>query len=312
MLKYLIIQLDDSATSFCHYGNKSVAVKLMPLDILKKAVVWSMQENLMVQFVLPDYTLPEEYCEVIDSVDHVSISDGNANGSVDVNVFNGVSDLDELKENPYRHIVLRLTKEDLFRHIEDLKEILKIQPSVNIVLTDIESVTEKDYLLYKDVLDRLSSTIESQILSKEMANVSILTDRLSLNSMNNCGAGDETITLAPNGSFYVCPAFYFNDECPIGNINEGISIPNEQLYKLEYAPICRTCDAYQCKRCIWLNKKLTLEVNIPSHQQCVLSHLERNASRKLLNSLVSSGKVLTDMSIPEIDYLDPFENLIKK
>ena len=84
-------------------------------------------------------------------------------------------------------------------------------------------------------------------------------------------------------------------------------IKNKQLYRLDHAPICRHCDAWQCKRCIWLNRKTTLEVNTPSHEQCVVAHLERNASRELLENIRKHGMFLPETEIKEIDYLDPFD-----
>ena len=57
---------------------------------------------------------------------------------------------------------------------------------------------------------------------------------------------------------------------------------------------------------MWLNKETTLEVNTPSRQQCVCAHLERNASRDLIEPLFIQDMV----SIPEIEYLDPFEELM--
>lgn len=89
-------------------------------------------------------------------------------------------------------------------------------------------------------------------------------------------------------------------------------IKNCQLYKLKYAPLCRECDAYQCKRCIFLNKKLTREVNIPSREQCVMAHIERNASRLLLLSLREHIVYMPQTEIKEIAYLDPFDNINKK
>lgn len=79
------------------------------------------------------------------------------------------------------------------------------------------------------------------------------------------------------------------------------------MYKLSYASLCRNCDAYQCKRCIWLNSKMTYEVNTPSHEQCVVAHLERNASRQLLLNIRKYGIFLPDREIKEIEYLDPFD-----
>ena len=77
---------------------------------------------------------------------------------------------------------------------------------------------------------------------------------------------------------------------------------------MEYAPICRICDAYQCKRCIWLNRKMTLEVNTPSHEQCIMSHIERNTS-KLLLDIINRDNTLIDNNIKEINYIDPFDRI---
>ena len=43
MLQYLIILLDDNAPSFCYYPDRT-SRRLMPLDVLKKAVRYSMAE----------------------------------------------------------------------------------------------------------------------------------------------------------------------------------------------------------------------------------------------------------------------------
>ncbi|MCB6675385.1 hypothetical protein L0N23_03615 [Bacteroides intestinalis] len=98
-----------------------------------------------------------------------------------------------------------------------------------------------------------------------------------------------------------------SDGYSIGDLENGLDIRNSQLYRLSHAPLCRHCDAYQCKRCIWLNRKMTLEVNTPSHEQCVTAHLERNASRDLLQEIRKSGRFLQGREIMEIDYLDPFD-----
>ena len=143
-----------------------------------------------------------------------------------------------------------------------------------------------------------------------------------LEKMNNCNAGWENITLASDGKFYVCPAFYHSQIIDgteisinevskkgysIGNLISGLNIKNPQLYRLDHAPICSKCDAYQCRRCVWLNRKTTCEVNTPSHEQCVVAHLERNASRELLNNIRRHGYFLPEKEeIKKIDNLDPF------
>lgn len=74
MLQYLIILLDDTAPSFCHYENRQTARRLMPLDTLRAGILFAMKENLNVQFVCPDYALPEEYVATIGSIDHTLIN----------------------------------------------------------------------------------------------------------------------------------------------------------------------------------------------------------------------------------------------
>lgn len=302
MLQYLIILLDKASTSFCHYKVSSETSSLMPLDTLRQGIRFGMMENLMIQYVYPDKELPQEYQEMIESIDHSKIKptiDG-----ADVWVTESIKDIKA--DVP---VVWRTDKQNLFGSEADIKKAMENMPRLNIVLTDVETFTDEDFGKYKELLKKLAEHIEKLYVEGKAPQLNLLTDRMMLSKMNNCGAGDTTITLAPNGKFYVCPAFYYEDETDsIGNLEHGLNIKNQQLYKLEYAPICRHCDAYQCKRCIWLNRKTTLEVNTPSHEQCVMAHLERNASRELLNSIRKHGTFLPEQEeIKEIDYLDPFD-----
>lgn len=306
MLQYLIILLDDTSTSFCHYEVPQREPRLIDIDNLRKGIRFAMMENLMIQFVYPDYELPREHKEAIESIDHSKIKPVYDESDTDVVVLNSWNLPTDGIDVP---LVLRTTKAELFARYTELKSVLEITPRLNVVITDVESFTEEDYNSYKEVLEKLSEYVEQLYVKGKSPQLNLLTDRMMLKVMNNCGAGDTTITLAPNGKFYVCPAFYYEDEADsIGDLEHGIDIKNKQLYKLEYAPICRHCDAYQCKRCIWLNRKTTLEANTPSHEQCVVAHLERNASRNLLNNIRKHGTFLPEQEeIKELDYLDPFD-----
>ena len=315
MLKYLIILLDDTSTSYCHYDNLRTEKELISLDILKAGIRFGMMENLMIQFVYPNYELPEEYKEVIESIDHSKIvpslcEDNQLVEEADVIVFHDWVDIKYGMKYADKSYVLRTTKAELFEQYLCLKEFLPKVARLNIVITDIETFDDSDFKKYELILNALSEYIEKSYVEGKSPQMNLLTDRMMLSGMNNCGAGDTNITLAPNGKFYVCPAFYLEDEAnSIGDLEHGLDIKNKQLYKLEYAPICRHCDAYQCKRCVWLNRKTTLEVNTPSHEQCVVAHLERNASRELLQNIRKHGSFLPEQEeIKQIDYLDPFDN----
>lgn len=310
MIQYLIILLDKTATSYCHYENSEKEPGLMSLDTLREGIRFAMKENLNVQFVYPSYELPTDYQKVIESIDHSKIKPAvSADDEADVVVFNSYEEMQNFSFQPEVAYVLRLSKSVLFERYEALAACFSKMSRLNIVLTDVDSFTEEDFQTYKSVLNAWVENLEQLYVSGCTSQLNLLTDRLLLDKMNNCGAGDSNITLAPDGRFYVCPAFYLmEDGYAVGTLKEGLDIKNPQLYRLDHAPLCRHCDAYQCKRCIWLNRKTTLEVNTPSHEQCVVAHLERNASRELLNRIKAHGLQMEgNQDIAEIDYLDPFE-----
>lgn len=317
MLKYLIIQLDDTSVSFCHYNNDRTKPCLIDLDILKKALFWSMKENLIVQFLYPDYQLSPDYRNVIADIDHADIvpstcEDEEILTKADVVVFDTWASINYFPFTQSQAYVIRTSFEDLFSNGVFLNTILSKVSRLNVVITDMEcfnSEVEKQYALF---LDNLNEKIYQEYKNNHGVQVNILTDRMMLESMNNCGAGDETITLAPNGKFYICPGFYNDGLAEIGNPEIGLDIKNPQLYQIDNAPICRICDSWHCKRCVWQNKKTTMEVNTPSREQCVISHIERNASRKLLSKIREIGTFLPDKEIPEVNYLDPFDKIQEK
>lgn len=322
MLKYLIIQLANRSVSFCHYNiameSEEGLLKLMPLNILKEAIKWTMKENLIVQVLYPDYVLPPEYKAIIDEIDHVNIVPSNSMDKFlldhsDIIVFNSVTETLDFSFKEKGIYVLKGTYYDFINNEDVLEKILSKVARLNFVLTNIPLLKRDFENMYIKFLDRLSDKIVEEYRKKHFVQVNILTDRIMLDKMNNCNAGIEHITLAPDSNFYICPAFYVNEmlsgKC--GNLQNGVDMKNNNLYKLSYAPICRTCDAYQCNRCVWLSKTLTLEVNTPGKQQCITSHLERNASMKLLAKIRELGEFMPQNDIPEIDYLDPFEKIIK-
>lgn len=308
-MQYLVILLDDTSVAYCHADNPLKERRLMPLDTLRKAILFGMKQNLMIQYVYPDYDLPEEYNALIESIDHVKIGR-------DVRVYNGVP-----ASVVGKNVVLRLTIGEFIAGQYDIAALLPQVERLNICLTDIAAFRDEQAEDYKKALETLNAVLVNLYKKENPTQVNMLTDRLVLTEMYNCEAGIGNITVAPNGKFYLCPAFYYDEQMGIsnrmnhstkdasrsvGDLDSGLQIPNKQLLELDHAPLCRKCDAYHCHRCIWLNDRLTMDANTPSHQQCVLAHLERNAGRELQQMLAAQG-LHTGNEIPEVDYLDPFD-----
>lgn len=308
-MQYLVILLDDTSVAYCHADNPLKERRLMPLDTLRKAILFGMKQNLMIQYVYPDYDLPEEYNALIESIDHVKIGR-------DVRVYNGVP-----ASVVGKNVVLRLTIGEFIAGQYDIAALLPQVERLNICLTDIAAFRDEQAEDYKKALETLNAVLVNLYKKENPTQVNMLTDRLVLTEMHNCEAGIGNITVAPNGKFYLCPAFYYDEQMGIsnrmnhstkdasrsvGDSDSGLQIANKQLLELDHAPLCRKCDAYHCHRCIWLNDRLTMDANTPSHQQCVLAHLERNASRELQQTLAAQG-LRSRNEIPKITYLDPFD-----
>ena len=311
MLKYLIILLDDTAVSFCHYPNGKSEKRPISIADLKAGILFAMKQNLMIHYVYPSYDLPAAYRDAIETTDHVKIIPAGSEYAIsaDVRVFDSWEQFsNETQTNDDGKVfVLRTGMQELFHHSANLESRLNCISRLNIVITDMETFSEEDFDAYRQWLSDFGSVVAESYRKGKLPEINLLTDRITLNQSNGCNAGCEHITLAPNGRFYQCPAFYLEDEDDsIGEPKIGLNLKNPQLYRLEYAPLCRHCDAFQCKRCVWLNRKTTLEINTPSREQCVVAHLERNASADICNQLKPAG-FFADVEIPVIDYTDPFD-----
>lgn len=313
MLKYLIVQLADDSVSFCHYPQGR-AGRTIDAQTLRKAIFWAMTENLNIQFVYPDREVSAELKEIIHTIDHADIvgnrcEDAALRSTAAVVTFDGFDGFAEYDFRAGQAYLVRSSVSELAAHACVLAEALAKVDRVNVALTDIPSINDVALESYRKTLAQLAVAVKQQYANGHAVQLNLLTDRMVLSEMNNCNAGNESVTLAPDGRFYICPAFYLDRSHSVGDVETGLNIPNRQLYDLPHAPICRICDAYHCRRCVWLNRHLTLEVNTPGREQCVVAHIERNAARQLLSDIRQIGDFLPETDIPEIDYLDPFEKV---
>ena len=158
MLQYLIILLDDTSTSFCHYTNKSHEHRLIPLDVLRAGILWGMKENLTIQFVYPDYDIPQEYKDVIETIDHSKIEPINA-GDADVIVINDWREVPNMTFDATKVYVLRICKKDLFEQRNIVKELFRKVARLNVVITGIEASAESNFTIYKEGLEEWSSEL---------------------------------------------------------------------------------------------------------------------------------------------------------
>jgi len=315
MLKYLIVILDKAAASFCYYKNESYYTgksELMPVRRLKEIVNYALSEDLVINFLYSSQRLPTEHENIIEQyAKHVKfvpleLENCYKNSVIIMNKHNQKM-INRISSDSIDNIIIRLEKNNLGSLYDYMDVLINKCKRINLYLLDLSLYDESDLREYSNQLNRTARLIVNEYKKEHSVELNFISDRILLDKMKNCNAGIDHITIAPDGRFYICPGFYYSNEFnSIGTLNGGIQIVNRQLLRIENSPICSICDAYQCKRCVWLNKKTTQEINTPSYQQCNASHLERNISRQVHLDLQDSLPFKNIAPIPELNYFDPY------
>ncbi len=322
MYKYLLVILEKGAVPFCYYDNPhyySLARPVfMPAKTLERVIRHARKNGLFINFLYGKHRPPAKHEELIAAVGHVKmipleLKDVYADAvlvleSDECEAFAG------LEDDFQRNIILRVNK----RHLPELPEIFESLHGkfkrLNVHLVGQEDLTLQDMDVYENQLGKMAKVLRQRYRSGEEIEVNVLSDRILLGQMNNCDAGLKHLTVAPNGKCYICPGFYHDDEAnAVFDFGEGLDKPidNQRLLDIGCAPICSTCDAFQCKRCVYLNKKTTLEINTPSEQQCLVSHIERDISRQLLGELQDTKPFDRMTPIPDLTHRDPFTVVVR-
>ncbi|WP_061994666.1 radical SAM peptide maturase, CXXX-repeat target family [Clostridium sp. ATCC 25772] len=304
--KYLQIVLDDSNVAYCNYNSNNENRKnIMQDEVIKKGIAYAKANEFNVIFIGSKNINKVERLESCGVIVNSTFKDIDNN---DIVVYENNTENLINSEN----CILVIDTINIEKITDFIKDIYEFSGRVNLVLRNFEKWNQEHIDKYKIELNRLIDFVEGTYVNKKPIEINIITDRLYLNKQCNCDAGISTFTLMPNGKIYICPAFYFDnsDNC-IGDIYNGILNKEECLMSLNKAPICMNCDSYQCKRCIYLNKKLTGEYNTPSKIQCLLSHYERDVSRKLQQRLINKGLISNKNIITKLDYNDPLEKIVR-
>jgi CXXX repeat peptide maturase len=317
MLKYINILLADTAVSFCHYENtNSITSKWVSIELLNDIIHYCQAQELSINYIFPQETVPLELLDTIEKTDHFKIAPYGALVNSTAVVINPADfeKMNELDNSNKNIIILRVSKnETKFIHtlINRLQGMFK---KLTLVLTEVESYTEEDIETYKEELEKSEECLFQQYkdVKDSLPEINFVSDLWFADQMNNCNAGIAHCTFAPDGNMYICPAFYQKGITGIGKLSE-IQVVNKRLFSLDSAPLCNNkCDAFHCKRCIFLNHLLTEEFNTPSNQQCRLSHIEREFSRHLLERLKQVNPLYLQISaIEKINYSDPMEIIMR-
>lgn len=309
-LKYLYLIVSDDAPVFCNYEKVIQTGTNMSEELIQRGLKFCQDEEMLpiilgnadIQIDPSKKVFFEIDCKRVfsEAMRSVTIVEKD-NMDFDTNVVN-----------------LILCKDDILKisdTVLELKERGAIR--VNLFIKDIQYWSDVDYENYKEVLRRLAYILADIYSNEGIAfEINVLNDRLALmeGDKKDCAAGINSIALAPNGKFYICPGFYFtNPDWAIGTIENGIDERMKTKLFRDKSPMCLDCKASACNRCLLDNIIATDEINVPSSNQCRKSYIEAN-TQYLLNSLMKEkmgeGYFLEEWELPKLTYEDYVSDMI--
>jgi CXXX repeat peptide maturase len=315
-LSHLLVLLEDGAVAFCHNENprfySSAPPQWMAEDLLRAIVRHAGSNGIALTFLMGKTRPPAKLERLINSIEHASIVPLGLREICPDAIL--VLDSEEsaafaaLSPDPGRNVILRVARAHLARLCDLCASLTGRFGRLSIHLRELEYFTESDIACYAAQLSQVARFMIGLYADGRKVEISVLTDRMMLREMRNCDAGVKHVTIAPDGQCAICPAFLNGGES-IGRFDAKTGILVRQIGALECAsgPLCVRCDAFHCKRCVWLSRTLTLEYNVPSWQQCAVAHAEREASRLLLKELGAVEPFRRMPRITELNYRDPLE-----
>lgn len=316
-LAHLLVLLEDGAVPFCHYENPRFYAtgepRWMAEPLLRSIVTYAERNGIALTFLLGKHPLPQNMARLTDRVTHAKIIPQERcedwHGAIVVLESENGASFDKLAMDWSRNLILRLARRDLGRLSALCTSLRGRYGRLSLHLRELEYYTRADLARYETELQKLSAELHEIYEHGNRVEINVLTDRMMLAEMRNCDAGVSHLTVAPDGACYVCPGFLADGEAAVGafDAKKGVVAKPPANVALERGPLCTRCDAWHCKRCVYLSHKLTLEYNVPSEQQCLMAHVEREATRLLLRRLGTMEPFRRMPRLAELNYRDPLE-----
>jgi len=282
-LRFIYILLSDQEMSFCNYDVNGS--NTMSSETIEEALAIIYERNMV-----PVYIGVPDISSVDNSKVNIKIIDsGNAyipTSEVEsvVYVYSGIiSVVSRIAYHADSECSCIYVVEET--DIPDLSEAICIlasrHSSVTINKRNFSTWSASSCDLYHQKLVEAAETINESM--DKLSSSNPLLQKSWRNDDLDCDAGVSSFVLAPNGSIYPCPAFYYmtpnNPICHYTAMRDDLEKSNI-LYSKEKSPVCKECDNMICRRCVFDNWHRTGNINIPSYAQCDLAFKERSVFSK--------------------------------
>jgi CXXX repeat peptide maturase len=303
--------MEKGAQSHCYYdvpvSLDTATSELLSLDLLNDVLMYALQNGCHLNLLMGSH-VPTEYISLIkkSGVSHEYIYPVEHESTTGIHTGTMSRVLSHCKEGAtFSNLIVQAKRSDLVELSASLLTLFKHTYRVNLLFGDILSFSQEDFKTYEAQLSIFTAALAKGQAGDGNIELNVLTDRLFLTTHKSCDAGVSHLTIAPGGLVYICPAFYYDSPSQSLGVFPEWTIPNARLLTRQASPVCSICDAYQCKRCVYLSEKATREYNIPPFEHCVSSHIERNASAAVISQHLFPH--VDFIPIKDISYLDPFD-----
>ena len=263
-LKYLNVLLSDDVMPHCSYTNRLTSNKVMSNEMIDAAIDFCYK-----YFLIPIFIGDKQIGLNREDNIYFKISQEENLGINDAYVYDGNS----FKSVSCGSIIITINRSILNGFDEIVIQAAKLYRRINIFVQDIEEMNANDMAMYQIGLDKIISEL-SKWSHKPVIN--IFND-----CYRYCEAGVTSLTLAPDGLIYLCPAFYFNQlkHTAVGTIHDDyFSYSAPKTAKKESTAIVSEKEAIY-SNCIYNNYICTTELNIPSEQYVRIEKINQNQAK---------------------------------
>ena len=285
----------------------------MSLQLFKKIVELAKQHSWTCEILNDDNGVPEAYQKIADEIGAKTVLPARSKDNVTKGKVAVVFESDEMnlidKNSSVSEAILRIHREHLEQISEMAITLLKHSHVLSIRHPELLMYDREDITEYKNQLFKIGEYLLNRKEAWSECYIDCLTTPLTQNGrIGECGAGFRSITIAPNGQLYPCPAEMYSGRPACGHILDGLEIANRQLFTREYSVACSKCFASHCLRCVHLNKQGTLEFCVPSQNACLLANCELEVQAWLAEEISNRGFWDSDHYKPKPPKVcDPYE-----
>src|SRR5574344_3068337 len=145
---------------------------MLTLENLNKGILLAIKDNLVIQFLYPDYTIPKEYKVVMNTIRHSIIvsstcEDEEIRQNADVIILNSTEHISHFDFEFNKVYVLRIGKADFLDNTSIIKDILTKDCRLNITITDVENFKDDDIEMYKKILETFNEVITHEYTDRK-------------------------------------------------------------------------------------------------------------------------------------------------